>query len=211
MGYDFLDLATTPSVREAQHANGSGEYWETFRGSRKSDRLTDREIEFIGARDSFYLATVGEQGWPYVQHRGGPPGFLHVLDERTLAFADFRGNRQYISTGNVAANGRAALILMDYATRQRLKLFVHMAARPLAEVPQLAAGLERIAYKAVPQRAFVLAIAAFDWNCSQHITRRFSEAEVMQAAADLHARLRQSEAENAALRSRLAQLEFTAP
>ena len=107
MAYPYLDLATTPSVRAAQRANGSGDYWAGFRGSRASDRLTAAEAEFIAARDSFYLATVGENGWPYVQHRGGPPGFLHVLDERTLAFADFRGNRQYISTGNLASDDRA--------------------------------------------------------------------------------------------------------
>ena len=207
MAYDYLDLATTPAVRAAQEVNGSGEYWATFRGSRKSDRLTAAEAEFIAARDSFYLATVSESGWPYVQHRGGPPGFLHVLDERTLAFADFRGNRQYISTGNLAADDRAALILVDYTARRRLKLFVRMQATPLAEVPQLAAALERAAYKAVPERAFVLTLAAFDWNCPQHIARRFSEADVSQAASELHARVRELEAEKSALRSRLGRLE----
>ena len=207
MAYDYLELAATPSVRAAQRANGSGEYWDTFRGSRTSDRLTAAEAEFIGARDSFYLATVGENGWPYVQHRGGPPGFLHVLDEHTLAFADFRGNRQYISTGNLAADNRAALILVDYAARRRLKLFVHMQAKPLAEAPALATALARTQYKAVPERAFVLTLVAFDWNCPQHITRRFSEAEVAAAAGELHARVRALEAENAALRGQLARLD----
>jgi predicted pyridoxine 5'-phosphate oxidase superfamily flavin-nucleotide-binding protein len=207
VAYDYLDLAAAPAVRAVQQANGSGEYWATFRGSRKSDRLTAAEAQFIAARDSFYLATVSESGWPYVQHRGGPRGFLHVLDERTLAFADFRGNRQYISTGNLAADDRAALILMDYAARRRLKLFVHMQERPLAEVPVLAESLARGSYKAVPERAFVLQVVAFDWNCPQHITRRFSEGEVAQGAAQLHAQLRDLEAENAALRARLSALE----
>ena len=209
MAYPYLDLATTPSVRAAQRANGSGDYWAGFRGSRASDRLTAAEAEFIAARDSFYLATVGENGWPYVQHRGGPAGFLHVLDERTLAFADFRGNRQYISTGNLASEDRAALILVDYVARRRLKLFVRMQAKPLADVPELAAQLARVGYKAVPERAFVLALAAFDWNCPQHITRRFSEADVAQAASELHARVRALEAENAALRSQVERLEAT--
>jgi predicted pyridoxine 5'-phosphate oxidase superfamily flavin-nucleotide-binding protein len=209
MAYDYLDLATTPSVRDAQQANGSGEYWANFRGSRTSGRLTAAESGFIAARDSFYLATVGENGWPYVQHRGGPPGFLHVLDARTLAFADFRGNRQYISTGNLAADDRAALILVDYAARRRLKLFVHMQAQPLATVPALAAALAQAQYKAVPERAFVLDLVAFDWNCPQHITRRFSESEVAAAAGELHARVRALEAENAALRTQVARLEAT--
>ena len=101
MTYGFLDIATTPSVRAAQAANGSGDYWAEFAGSRKSDRFTEAETAFIAARDSFYMATVSESGWPYVQHRGGPAGFLRVLDDRTLAFADYRGNRQYISLGNL--------------------------------------------------------------------------------------------------------------
>ena len=209
MAYDYLDLATTPSVRAAQQTNGSGEYWASFRGSRTSDRLTAAEAGFIAARDSFYLATVGENGWPYVQHRGGPPGFLHVLDARTLAFADFRGNRQYISTGNLAADDRAALILVDYAARRRLKLFVHMQAQPLAAVPALAEALAQAQYKAVPERAFVLTLVAFDWNCPQHIPRRFSESEVAAAAGELHARVRALEAENVALRTQVARLEAT--
>ena len=107
MSYKFLDIASTPSVRAAQAANGSREMWEKFKGHRTFDRFTDDEAAFISARDSFYMATVSETGWPYVQHRGGPPGFLKVLDEKTLGFADFRGNLQYISVGNVAANDRA--------------------------------------------------------------------------------------------------------
>ena len=122
MSYKFLDIASTPSVRAAQAANGSREMWEKFKGHRTFDRFTDDEAAFISARDSFYMATVSETGWPYVQHRGGPPGFLKVLDEKTLGFADFRGNLQYISVGNVAANDRAALILMDYPNRARRRV-----------------------------------------------------------------------------------------
>ena len=131
MAYRFLDLATTPSVKAAQVANGAGELWANFAGHRDFGRLTDMEGRFIQARDSFYLATVSESGWPYVQHRGGPAGFLRVMDEQTLAFLDFRGNRQYISLGNLASDGRAALILMDYPNRRRLKIYGRVEAKDL--------------------------------------------------------------------------------
>ena len=121
MTYGYLDIAATPGVRAAQEANGSGEYWANFHGSRVSDRFTEAEAAFIAERDSFYMATVSESGWPYVQHRGGPPGFIRILDDRTLGVADFRGNRQYISAGNLASDDRAALILMDYPARRRLR------------------------------------------------------------------------------------------
>src|SRR6188768_2008465 len=104
MGYGFLDIATTPSVKAAQAANASADYWSEFQGNRSFDRFTDAEAAFIKSRDSFYMATVSETGWPYVQHRGGPTGFLQMLDDRTIAFADYRGNRQYISVGNLAAS-----------------------------------------------------------------------------------------------------------
>ena len=126
MAYGFLDIATTPSVEAAQVANGSRDLWEDSTVDREFGRLTPREVDFIAARDSFYMATVSETGWPYVQHRGGPPGFLQLLDETTLAFADFRGNRQYISLGNIAANDRAALILVDYVHRRRLKIYARV-------------------------------------------------------------------------------------
>ena len=129
MSYKFLDIASTPSVRAAQAANGSREMWEKFKGHRTFDRFTEDEAAFIAERDSFYMATVSETGWPYVQHRGGPFGFLKVLDEKTLGFADFRGNLQYISVGNVAADDRAALILVDYPNQARLKILAHVEMR----------------------------------------------------------------------------------
>ena len=140
MNYKFLDIASTPSVRAAQVANGSREMWEQFKGHRTFDRFTDNEVAFITARDSFYMATVSESGWPYIQHRGGPPGFLKVLDEKTLGFADFRGNLQYISVGNVAADDRAALILVDYPSRARLKILAHVEVRNIAAIPSLRRG-----------------------------------------------------------------------
>ncbi len=200
MAYRFLDIASTPSVKAAQAANGSGGFWNGFKGNRSFDRFTEAEADFIAARDSFYMATVSENGWPYVQHRGGPEGFVRVLDDKTLAFADFRGNRQYISLGNAAANDRAALILMDYPRRRRLKIYARIEAKDLSANPALAEKLALPGYKAKPERAFLLHLEAFDWNCPQHITPRFSEAELEPVLTSLQARLEQLEAENKALR-----------
>ncbi len=135
MSYGFLDVAVTASVRATQSAMGSDRVWQDFKGHREFDKFTQNEVAFIAQRDSFYMATVSETGWPYVQHRGGPPGFLKVVDEKTLAFADYRGNRQYISVGNLGVDDRAALILMDYAGRARLKIYSHVASAPLDTDP----------------------------------------------------------------------------
>ncbi len=201
MSYGFLDIASTPSVRAAQRANGSGDYWAGFDGDRRFDRFKAAEEGFIALRDSFYMATVSESGWPYVQHRGGPAGFLKVLDDRTLACADFRGNRQYISVGNLSADGRTSLILMDYAGRRRLKVFARTA---VSTDPAL---LERVAlpsYKAKVERALVFHLEAFDWNCPQHITPRFTQDEIAPHVAALRERIAELVAENRALKQRSA-------
>src|SRR5215472_12091271 len=125
MSYRFLDIAVTPSVRAVQAEMGADRIWQDFKGHREFDRFTENEAAFIADRDSFYMATVSETGWPYIQHRGGPRGFLKVLDDQTLAFADFRGNRQLLTVGNLAANDRVALFLMDYNRRERLKILGH--------------------------------------------------------------------------------------
>jgi uncharacterized protein len=203
MSYGFLDIAATPGVRAAQAANGSAEFWANFEGDRTFDRFTEAERAFIAERDSFYMATVSESGWPYVQHRGGPSGFIRVLDDRTLAIADFRGNRQYISAGNLGSDDRAALILMDYPNRRRLKIFAHVEARDLDADPELAERLTVPGYRAKVERGLVIHLAAFDWNCPQHITPRFSEAELAPALAPLRSRLEALESENKALRLRL--------
>ena len=199
MPYGFLDIASTPAVRAAHEANGSGEYWANFHGDRASDRFTPAEAAFVAERDSLYMATVSESGWPYVQHRGGPPGFIRVLDERTLAIPDFRGNRQYISTGNLATDDRAALILMDYPHRRRLKLYAHVEAKDLAD------ELALPGYRAKVERGLIIHLAAFDWNCPQHIVPRFSEAELEPALQPFRARLEALEEENKALRAKLAE------
>ena len=152
MPYGFLDRLATPSVRKAQAEQGSLGMWEGNRHDRTFDRFTDSEAAFIAARDSFYLASVSESGWPYVQHRGGAPGFLKVLDDKTLGFADYRGNRQYISLGNIAADDRVALILMDYPRKARLKVLARMHVEDLAASPELAAKLIDPQARAKPEQ-----------------------------------------------------------
>jgi uncharacterized protein len=204
MGYGFLDIAVTPSVRAAQVAMGSDKLWADFKGHREFDRFSESEVAFIAERDSFYMASTTESGWPYVQHRGGPAGFLKVVDDHTLAFADYRGNRQYLSLGNVAADERVALILMDYAGRHRLKIFARAEIVALAANPALAELVAVPDYKAISERIMLLHLQAFDWNCPQHITPRFTEAEIAEFVAPLQERMDLLETENAALRARLA-------
>jgi uncharacterized protein len=204
MPYKFLDTVATPSVQAAQAANGTRRMWENFKGHREFDRFTGDEVAFIAERDSFYVATVSESGWPYVQHRGGPAGFVKVLDDKTLAFPDFRGNLQYISLGNVAADDRVALIMVDYPRRARLKILAHMEARDLAADPALAARLSLSGYRAKVERAFVLHLETFDWNCPQHITPRYTEADIAVAVTSLTDRIAELEAENKALRDKAA-------
>lgn len=181
MSYRYLDIARTPGVQAAQAQMGSDGLWTGRKFSRDSERFTENEKQFIAARDSFYMATVSETGWPYVQHRGGPAGFLHVLDDRTLAFADYSGNRQYISLGNLAGEARASLILVDYPERLRLKLFVHVEVVAPADDPALLAIVQPAGYRAKVERIFRLRLAAFDWNCPQHITPRYTEEQIQAA------------------------------
>ncbi|MGZ5921037.1 MAG: pyridoxamine 5'-phosphate oxidase family protein [Rhizomicrobium sp.] len=204
MTYGFLDIAMTPSVKAAQAANGVGDQWSDFHGRRAFDHFTDNERAFIAARDSFYMATVSQTGWPYIQHRGGPPGFLKVLDEHTLGFADFRGNRQYISVGNLAADSRAALILVDYPRRARMKLYGHVTMTELSDNPELVKRLMMPGYRARPERAMLFKLEAFDWNCPQHIMPRFTEAELIPMMAPVRDRVAALEEENKMLREKLA-------
>jgi predicted pyridoxine 5'-phosphate oxidase superfamily flavin-nucleotide-binding protein len=207
MSYGFLDIAMTPSVRAAQAANGSAGLYDSADIDRASDRFSPAEREFIAARDSFYLATASETGWPYVQHRGGPPGFLRLLDDRTLAFADFRGNRQYLTLGNVAANDRVCLLLMDYPNRRRLKIYGRMTSVGLDVDPDLTRSLTVEGYRGRTERLLRITLEAFDWNCPQHITPRFTAAELAYLLAPERERLARLEAENRALRARLAAQE----
>lgn len=205
--YSFLDLATSESVRSAQAEMGVDHLWTPGQVDRQMEAFTENEEAFIAERDSFYMASVSETGWPYVQHRGGPPGFLKVIDETTLAFADFRGNRQYISVGNLDANDRVALILVDYPRRARLKILAHAERLALDAEPGLLERVSDPGYRARPERIFRLKLSAFDWNCPQHIVPRFTQAEISQAVQPLHQKIEALEAENRALRERLDQAE----
>jgi predicted pyridoxine 5'-phosphate oxidase superfamily flavin-nucleotide-binding protein len=204
MSYGFLDIANTPSVQAAQAKMGADHIWQDFKGHREFDRFTEGEAAFIAGRDSFYMATVSETGWPYIQHRGGPRGFLKLVDDRTLAFADYRGNRQYISTGNLTTDHRACLFLMDYPRRARLKIYAHVETLALDADPALTKLVTVPDYRAKLERIFRLRLDAFDWNCPQHITPRFTEREISEAVQPLHRRVAELEAENAELRARLA-------
>jgi len=179
MAHQFAEIMFTDGVKAAQEDYGSRARIERFAAvSGPNDELSDREADFIAQRDTFYIATVNEDGWPYVQHRGGPPGFLRVIGPKCLAYADFRGNTQLVSVGNVSSNDRVSLILMDYPNRRRLKVLGHMrvedtnlvSKEDLAEVklPDYRAQVERVVY---------IDLVAFDWNCPQHITQRYTKSE----------------------------------
>jgi uncharacterized protein len=192
MSHAFADIAFTPSVKAAQQRDGSrSNYARSFEGDAElfNDRLGDAETDFIAAQRSFYMATVSETGWPYLQHRGGPRGFLKVLDDKTLAFADYAGNRQLISVGNLAGNDRVALILMDYAQRVRLKVLGRLTVQDLAPNDALAQTLVDPAYRARPQRAMLITVEGFDWNCPQHIPVRIDAEDVQRALDERDARI----------------------
>ena len=194
MSHKFYDLTFTPSVKAAQEHYGTGKNYARFEGGEPDFHgLTDAENDFIEQRDGFYIATVGEGGQPYIQFRGGPHGFLKVLDERTLGFADFRGNLQYISVGNLAANDKAAIFLMDYPNQRRLKLLVRVEVKDAKDDPDLIEKLAMPGYTAKIERAMVLHVEAFDWNCPQHITPRFTIDEIRQMNEPLYEHIKKLE------------------
>jgi uncharacterized protein len=175
MTYGFLEALATPGVHFDREANGIGGLWQGMTVDRPGDRFSEREAAFIAARDSFYIASNSQTLWPYIQDRGGPCGFLRVLNETTLGFADFLGNRQYLTLGHLADDDRVALFLIDYANRRRLKILAHMTARDLLAEPELADRLIVHGYDGIVERGFTLRLRAFDWNCSQHITPRITD------------------------------------
>ena len=188
------DIAFTPAVKALQERNGSRAGYARMAEKKDwHDTVTPDLAAFLAERDSFYLASASAEGRPYIQHRGGPKGFLKVLDDKRLAFADFGGNRQYISAGNLSENDQAAIFLMDYPNRRRLKLWGR--ARVVEDDPELLARLVEPGYKAKPERAFLFEVEAWDVNCPQHITPRYSEAEIAPALAKLQARIAELEAE----------------
>jgi len=190
MARAFADITFTKSVKAAQTLYGSREQNSFFEKAEDSrNTIGERELQFIQTRDSFYQATVGENGWPYVQHRGGPPGFLKVLDDRTFGYADYRGNMQYISVGNIGNDERVSLILMDYVHRRRLKIWGHAQIVDSQNNPELLNKLYDTDYDATVERGIVVHVDALEWNCPQHITQRFTETEVKRAVAPLLAEI----------------------
>ncbi|WP_042433043.1 pyridoxamine 5'-phosphate oxidase family protein [Streptacidiphilus anmyonensis] len=202
----FDQLASTAAVRRVQEEMGSA----TAAARRlrepadEAEPLTGSEADFIRGLDGFLFASVGETGWPYIQFRGGPPGFVHVLDERTLGFLDVRGNRQYITTGNVRGDDRVALLFIDHARQARLKLFGHATAVPAGEDPALAELLRSPRTDGTVEHLVTIRVEAFAWNCQNHITPRYSQRELAEVLAPVRERLARLEQENAALRTELA-------
>jgi predicted pyridoxine 5'-phosphate oxidase superfamily flavin-nucleotide-binding protein len=192
----------TPAVQRAQAERRSAKAHERRLSEGFPHQVTAELATFITEQDTIFLATATADGAPYIQHRGGPKGFLKVIDERTLGFADFRGNRQYITLGNLSENDRAYLFLLDPARKQRIKLWGR--ARVVEDDPQLIEKLFNASYKAKPERAILFTIEAWDVNCSQHIVARFTEAELEEAFTKVRAKIAEIEAENARLRAALA-------
>jgi uncharacterized protein len=196
MPHNFAEIAFTPTVKKIQEQQGSRPSYARMESVPQAINhvLTEAEARFIAARDSFYMATVGETGWPYIQHRGGAAGFVRVLDENTIGFADFRGNRQYVSVGNLTTNDRVSLFFMDYANKTRLKLLGRVRFVGL-ENQEMLTRLETPGYKARVERGILIQIAGFDWNCPQHITERFTLDDVRSMTKTLTSRISELEAE----------------
>jgi len=192
MARAFAEITFTDSVKAAQSRYGTRNAKTGFEiDEERRDRLSEHEIAFLVKCDSFYMGSVGENGWPYVQHRGGPKGFLKVLDAKTIGFADFKGNKQYISVGNVNADDRVSLFIMDYPKRRRLKLWAHARIVHENEDPELIARLEVPSYRTRVERGIIMTIEAVDWNCPQHITQRYTKAEVESLIAPLLEEIRE--------------------
>ncbi|MBP8116606.1 MAG: pyridoxamine 5'-phosphate oxidase family protein [Nitrospira sp.] len=193
MAMKYLDLTFTDSVCRAQQ-----QYYGRMGaiiGAAERDPLGQAEAEFIAARDSFYLGSISESGWPYIQHRGGPQGFLRAIDETTLAFADYKGNRQLLTTGNVSVNDRVALFLMDYQNRERLKILGHARVEDARVHPELVAQIADSKMRPNVERLVFIDVVSFDWNCPKYITPRYSIGEVEALAEPLRKRITELEAQ----------------
>lgn len=202
MARAFAGIAFTPAVRARQSEEGSRDAYAEFdlEDLEIRDTIGPNEAAFIAARDGFYQATVSETGWPYVQFRGGPVGFLKILDDRTIGYADFRGNRQYISSGNLVGNDRVCLFLMDYPNRARLKIWARAKQVAARDDAALVERLKPQGYRALRERAVLLTVEALDWNCPQHIPQRYTLGELAPQINALRMRIAELESENAELK-----------
>ena len=205
MSESFFEIAFTPGVKEQQSQHNSRHQYERMETALAGhNKLGPDEQQFIALRDSFYMASVSETGWPYIQHRGGPAGFVHVLAPDLIGFADLRGNKQYISVGNLTHDDRVALFFMDYPNQTRLKILGHVEIHEHDELaPSLINQLRTAEPNAVVERAILIRVSGFDWNCPQHITPRYTLAELESHLAPLQSRFSALERENAELRARL--------
>ena len=195
MAHNYASLAFSEPIKALQERYGSRQTYARVEKHTTFAGLTVNETGFIDDRDSFYIASYGENGFPYIQHRGGPKGFLHLIDSTTLGFVDFRGNKQYISVGNVLTHPQVSLILVDYPRQARLKIYAEAEIVELADRPELFSQLDPKAYKHAPERMILLHVKAFDWNCPQHITPRYSTEEIDEALASQRAYIKQLETE----------------
>jgi uncharacterized protein len=197
MAHNFGSLVFTPAIKALQERYGSRRsYARQEKGAPEPDRLGPNETEFITERDSFYIASVGETGWPYVQHRGGPKGFLKVIDDRTIAFSDYSGNKQFISAGNLTGDNRVAMIMVDYPGQTRLKILGRAEILEGESATRWIAKIRDPGYDAAIERAFLIHVEAFDWNCPQHITPRFTEDQIREALTPIEKRMQELEQEN---------------
>jgi len=199
---NYGKLAFTDAVKKLQEENGSRRNYERMEKYAVADGLRENEIAFIHDRDSFYMATQGENGYPYIQHRGGPPGFIKVIDSKTIGIVDFSGNKQYISVGNIQTHPQVALIMVDYPQRARLKLYADARIVELDDDAELFALLDPADYKHRPERMMVFDIKAYDWNCPQHITPRYTVEDIEKALAPQRDYIRRLEAELDALKNK---------
>lgn len=201
---NYASLAFTDAVRDMQEKLGSRKSYARQESRSYVDGLTDNEMAFIADRDTFYMATIGENGYPYIQHRGGPKGFIKVLDKNQLGIIDYKGNAQYISVGNIATHNNVALIMVDYPTRTRLKLYAKAKIVELGDDPALYAKLDLQGYEFRPERMMLFEVDAYDWNCHQHITPRYTIEEVNKAFASQSQYISKLEAEIKSLKEQLS-------
>jgi len=201
MGHKFAEIAFTDTVKSIQSDMGSRKMYTRMEDEPEdyNHLIGPNEAAFISARDSLYMATVSETGWPYVQHRGGPQGFVKILDEKTLAMPDFRGNRQYVSVGNLIKDDRVSLFFMDYANKTRLKLLGRVSLVGL-DKPEIIEKLQMPDYRGHIERGFVITIEGFDWNCPQHITERYTMPDIEKSVSALQERIIELETQLADLK-----------
>lgn len=200
---NYHELAFSDASKRFQERYGSRASYARMETYKNTDGLTDDEIRFISHQDNFYMATVGQNGFPYIQFRGGPKGFLKVIDNHTLAFIDFGGNKQYISIGNLATNNKAALFLLDQAAKTRLKIYAEAKVVEIKDNPELFAKLDLPDYQFKPERIMVLNVQAYDWNCPQHITERYTLEEIQEEFLAQHEYINHLRAENESLKQAL--------